>query len=64
MDLCELLQPFCFHDDIIHIPVNFMIRLAVALYKLGKFCGRAVRCTEALRSSVNTSTVKQFEDAH
>lgn len=34
MDLCELLQPLCFHDDIIHIPVTFMIRLAVALHKL------------------------------
>lgn len=49
MDLCELLQPLCFHDDILHIPVTFMIRLTVALHKLGRFCGRPIWCTEALR---------------
>ena len=39
MDLCELLQPLCFHDDIIEIPVTFMIGLAVASYILRMFYG-------------------------
>lgn len=37
---CKLLQQLCLQDDIIHILVTFMARLAVALHKLGKFCVR------------------------
>lgn len=63
MDLCELLQPLCFHDDSIHILVTFMIGLVVALHKHRMFCRGPNWCTEAVRKKFSQYSHSQFEDA-